>query len=298
MPQKPTKVDKIARYTFWGLGKHKNIHVEKVMKIDPEEEQKILDPHRINFYVIRWVVKGSGTVFIDHVPIKIQPDLLIVGTPKQITHYQFPKHNQLEFFICAFNENLLTLMNFEKDTIAFLDNLTDDVIVYPNSYEANFLREIFDLMIMEFRNYEGQFSERILAGFTKSMLLFLFRMENKEKMLSGVHQGYINLYRKFLYELEQHFKSFHYVADYTELLHVTEKKLNRACKAITRETVSALIQKRIDYEIKRLLFYSTKTVKEIGYEMGFKDSSYFTKFFKTHNGITPLHFREIHYREI
>ena len=290
--RKASKPNEIASYTFWDLDKDKNVHVEKVKKINPEAAHKILDPHRISYYVVRWVVNGKGTLYIDHIPISIRPNLLMVGTPKQITRYVFPKNNDLEVFILAFNEDLITLMNFEKDTLGFLDNLMDDVMLFPDENEATFLREIFELMITEFRNEERIFSERILADLTKTVLHYLFRIKNREKLITGVNQGYINLYRQFIFELELHYKKEHYVADYTTRLNVTEKKLNRACRAITKETASAIIQKRIEYEAKRLLFYSTKTIKEIGYELGFRDSSYFNKFFSAIHGISPGNFRK------
>ncbi|MBR9998725.1 MAG: helix-turn-helix domain-containing protein [Cyclobacteriaceae bacterium] len=130
-------------------------------------------------------------------------------------------------------------------------------------------------MILEYKKEDGLYSERILAGLAKSLLIFLFRMKNRVETITGINQGYINLYRQFIYELEQNFKSDHYVTDYTDRLNATEKRLNRACKAITGQTASLLIQKRIDHEVKRLLFYSTKSVKEIGFGTGFRDSSYF-----------------------
>ena len=285
------KNQEIASYTFWDLGKDKNIHVEKV-HLKAEMEQIILDPHRINFYAIRWVVRGQGTAYVDNIPVRIRPNLLFVGTPKQITLYDFPKKYDIEVYILAFNQNLITLMNFEKDAQSFLDNLTSPLMIYPDAEAQKFIRGVFELMIQEFQQDQRHQSERILAGLTKSLLFYLFRIQQRVNASPGINQGYVNLYRQFLNDLENHYKTDHYVADYTERLHITEKRLNRACRAVTQQTASQIIQKRIDYEIKRLLFYSTKSVKEIGYETGFNDPSYFNKFFKSLNGQTPGEFRK------
>ncbi len=286
-----SKNKEVASYIFWDLGKDKNIHVEKV-NLKAGMEQIVMDPHRINFYAIRWVVRGEGTVYVDNIPVTVKPNLLFVGTPKQITFYDFPKDYDIEAYILAFNQNLITMMNFEKDAQSFLDNLTSPLMVYPDAEAQKFIKGIFELMIMEFQQSLRHQSERILAGLTKSLLFYLFRIQHRESASQGINQGYVNLYRQFLNEVENHYKTDHYVADYTDRLHVTEKRLNRACKAVTQQTASNIIQKRIDYEIKRLLFYSTKTVKEIGYEMGFNDPSYFNKFFKSNNGHTPGEFRQ------
>ena len=45
-------------------------------------------------------------------------------------------------------------------------------------------------------------------------------------------------------------------------------------------------------ESKRLLRYSSHTINDIGYQLGFTDPSYFSRFFRKQAGITPKGFRE------
>ncbi len=282
----------IASYSFWDFEGGKNINVEKVI-LDPETEQVIMDPHRIDYYAIRWIIQGNGNAYIDNIPYDIKPNLLFLGTPKQISWYKFPKKTHLELYILAFNQHSITLMNLEKDAFSFLDSLVTHIMIYPDEHEKQFIEGLFDLMLKEFSNEYDIYKERILAGFTKSLLFYLFRIRNRMESLRWTNQGYLNLYRQFLFNLENHYKTDHYVADYTDRLVVTEKRLNRACKSLTKETAGTIIQKRIDFEAKRLLFYSSKSVKEIGHELGFQDPSYFNKFFKTLNGETPAVFRQL-----
>jgi len=282
----------IATYSFWDFEKGKNINVEKVI-FDPEQEQVFMDPHRIDYYAIRWIIKGNGKAYIDNIPFDIKPNLLFLGTPSQISWYSFPKKEHLELYILAFNQNLITLMNLEKDAFSFLDSLVTPLMIYPDLNEKQFIKGLFDMMIKEFSTEYDIYKERILASLTKSLLFYLLRIKNRMESISWTNQGYVNLYRQFIYNLENHYKTDHYVADYTDRLVVTEKRLNRACKAIAKETAGTIIQKRIDFEAKRLLFYSSKSVKEIGHELGFQDPSYFNKFFKTLNGETPGVFRKL-----
>jgi AraC-like DNA-binding protein len=48
---------------------------------------------------------------------------------------------------------------------------------------------------------------------------------------------------------------------------------------------------RVLLESKRLLYFSSLSVKEIGYELGFEDDSYFVRFFKRLTGLTPAQLR-------
>ncbi|HEY1121221.1 MAG TPA: helix-turn-helix domain-containing protein, partial [Haloferula sp.] len=45
-------------------------------------------------------------------------------------------------------------------------------------------------------------------------------------------------------------------------------------------------------DAKRLLLYSELSVAEIGYRLGFKDPSYFGRFFRRYESRTPAEFRD------
>jgi AraC family transcriptional activator of pobA len=48
-------------------------------------------------------------------------------------------------------------------------------------------------------------------------------------------------------------------------------------------------------EAKRLLYYSRLNVKEIAYELGYEDHTYFSRLFKQNTEMTPLAFRRIYH---
>lgn len=53
-----------------------------------------------------------------------------------------------------------------------------------------------------------------------------------------------------------------------------------------------LINDRIILEAKRMIRYSDLRIKEIAFDLGFKDDSYFIKLFKRNVGMSPIEFRE------
>ena len=53
-----------------------------------------------------------------------------------------------------------------------------------------------------------------------------------------------------------------------------------------------LINSRILLEIKRQLLENEKTVSEIAFSVGFDELSYFSRFFRRMEGISPVEFRE------
>lgn len=53
-----------------------------------------------------------------------------------------------------------------------------------------------------------------------------------------------------------------------------------------------MIDDRVMLEAKRLLAHTQDTIKEIGYTLGYDEPTNFIKYFKKHNGQTPVEFRE------
>ncbi|HEY4650374.1 MAG TPA: helix-turn-helix transcriptional regulator [Pontibacter sp.] len=81
------------------------------------------------------------------------------------------------------------------------------------------------------------------------------------------------------------------IAFYAEALDITPKHLNNLCRQYLHTSVADMQNARLLLESKRLLYFSSLSVKEIAYKLGFEDASYFVRFFKRLAGTTPMQFR-------
>ena len=75
-------------------------------------------------------------------------------------------------------------------------------------------------------------------------------------------------------------------------MNISTRTLSNSVNESSRSTPLKMINERITLEAKRLLLYSSLKIKEIGYELGFDDPSYFVKFFKRQTGFLPADFRK------
>lgn len=96
---------------------------------------------------------------------------------------------------------------------------------------------------------------------------------------------------RFLELVEARYREQPDVDALAEILGVTPAQLRSACKATTGLSPLAIMHDRIAAEAKRCLVYSTMSVAQIGYSLGFDDAAYFTRFFKRTLGVTPTRFR-------
>jgi AraC family transcriptional regulator, transcriptional activator of pobA len=100
-------------------------------------------------------------------------------------------------------------------------------------------------------------------------------------------------FTNFLRILEQNFRRDEGVTFYAEKMNMSERNLNIICKNNFQKSVSEIIETRKLIEAKSLLMHTTKSVSEIGYELGYNEKSYFTRVFRNKITITPTEFREM-----
>jgi AraC family transcriptional regulator, transcriptional activator of pobA len=100
------------------------------------------------------------------------------------------------------------------------------------------------------------------------------------------------LARQFHLALEHHFREWQALGPYAKELGITVNHLNDVIHQETGHAAGELIRQRRLLDAKRLLLHSDLSVSEIGYQTGFQDPSYFTRFFRRQAGQTPVEFRE------
>ena len=108
----------------------------------------------------------------------------------------------------------------------------------------------------------------------------------------AVEDRYEQRHRRLCGLIEKHYREHLPHTEYASKLCTTTVGLNRACQAVTGKCLSELIQDRLVLEAQRCLIYSSATVAQIAYGLGFSDPAYFSRFFKRRVGSSPRAFRE------
>lgn len=107
--------------------------------------------------------------------------------------------------------------------------------------------------------------------------------------MKSSHQLFVN----FRALVEREFKHLHTVQEYADRLNVAVRTLNKSVNECSQKSPLAFINERIILEAKRMVRYTNLMIKEIAFELGFDDPSYFVKLFKRQTGYLPSDFREI-----
>ena len=81
------------------------------------------------------------------------------------------------------------------------------------------------------------------------------------------------------------------VHDYARALGVSLDQLNRCCRTSAGRSPLQIVHDRLLSEAKRGLIYTSMSVQDVGFSLGFGDPAYFTRFFAQREGCSPSQFR-------
>ena len=97
---------------------------------------------------------------------------------------------------------------------------------------------------------------------------------------------------KFKQLVEKNHMNVRKVSEYADLLTIAPNYLNDVVREATGQSASEIIYERVILEAKARLVQTELTINEIAYQLQFKDSSYFCRFFRKRTGVSPQLFRE------
>jgi AraC-like DNA-binding protein len=126
----------------------------------------------------------------------------------------------------------------------------------------------------------------------KRFIIRITRLARRQLIKTKLPEKELELIRQFNVLVEEHFKKFRQVGDYAEMMHRSPKTITNIFARQGGKRPLEIIHDRLILEAKRLLLYTDRSSKEIGWELGFEDPSQFNRFFKKQTTLPPKEFRE------
>jgi AraC family transcriptional regulator, transcriptional activator of pobA len=251
------------------------------------------NPHRHNYYSIIWPFSGAGKHIIDFRDYPLLSDHIFFVSPFQVHHVKIT--SPLSGYVILFTSDFLDRNSIRNDFISNLKLFQSSDETPPLQVDretAKKLRLFADGMMNAFNGKEDLYLETIGAY----LKLFLIECNGKCSLFPGSNLQDIEvsktLVRNFKELVERKYPSSHQVKDYAEILNVTPNYLNEVIRTSINIPAKEFIQSRLILEAKRMVVFTGKSAKEIGFELGFDDPSHFSKFFKTNAGQSLQEFRE------
>lgn len=98
--------------------------------------------------------------------------------------------------------------------------------------------------------------------------------------------------QRYRAEIELHYRSQPALATLAARLNLTTTQLNRVCRQVLGHSALGVLHARLVLEAQRDLAYTSMSVKQIAFALGFSDAAYFTRFFRRRTGRSPTAWRQ------
>ncbi|TDQ75925.1 helix-turn-helix domain-containing protein [Sphingobacterium yanglingense] len=251
--------------------------------------KNLVFPHRHNFYHFLLFTAGAGQHTIDFEAFEIEKWQIYFMSPGQIHTWSF--EGEMQGYVVNFDKDLFKTLLINPDYLSlfsFFSGLVKDEVFVVDVDKREVVGNVLEKML----EYQGD------KGIVSASLLYLFHLLESDKVRDSTFEANRynhTLLRNFLQLIELNYRELRLPKDYAALLYITPNHLNALCRELLGMSAGEVIRDRVILEAKRLLVIRNFSIAEIAYELNFNDNSYFTKFFKKIEGLTPEEFRKKNY---
>ncbi|MEO8885270.1 MAG: helix-turn-helix domain-containing protein [Mucilaginibacter sp.] len=247
-----------------------------------------LIPHRKDYYFWAFVKRGSNRHWIDMKPCILSPNIFSFTSPHQVLVKEEAK--PFTGTLVGFTEEFLALEeNSLLRQLPIIQNPDNGHQLLLNDADILFVEDMMDKMYQE--NKAGNnWQHSMLMGYMRVLAIYLSRLYTAQFSNNDTVQDRM-LLKKYLAKIEENYSEQHEVSGYADMLNISAGYLSEVVKQQSGKPAISHIHERLILETKRLLFHTNQSIKEIAFELGFEDASYFSRFFKRIVGDTPIAYR-------
>ena len=250
------------------------------------------EPRRMNFILIGLCTRGQVVYRVDTQEQIINPgDLLVVSERHVVDHYQpspnmeglciilsMPFFHEIiqnvrdvsQLFLLSRSHPVMTLQQKDIDTFkAYFNTIKEKIGDKTNHFRRDLIRTLLLAMSYDLSNV-------------------IYREQNSPARQTRADV----IFTQFIKLVENHCKQERRVSWYAQQLGITAKYLSETVKASSAHTPNEWIDNYVLMELRLLLKNSTKTIKEIAWELNFPNQSFLGKYFKERMGISPKEYRK------
>lgn len=240
---------------------------------------------------ILWNRNDESVTFLkDDIPITLLPNQITTSTYLQKITF---KSTDVPLTAFTFNREFYCIQDHDAEVscngIIFFGTQEPPIITLsPDDFSKfNTLVEVFVDEFTTRDNIQGE----MLIMLLKRLIIKTTRLAKEQLITPDLKESQIDVVRKFNVLVDTHYKQNKQVNEYADMLFKSPKTLSNLFAKYNQKSPLHIIHERIVLEAKRLLMYTSKSSKEIAFELGFEDAGPFQKLFKKVTGQTPQNFK-------
>lgn len=247
--------------------------------------EEVKRSHRDSGYTFIIQQTGTTSIEIDFQTYDLQASSIIFIHPDQV-------HRLITFNQALISTWIVTKQNLRPEHLNLLEDLVPITPLVIDETSLSLLSEAFNLCMRISERKSDKLYHIVLKESCNTLVTLFTSQYLSQDRLAAQYSRFEIITKEFRKVLEANFRKTKSPSQYASLLHISTSYLNECVKDTTGKPVTSHIQQRIILEAKRMLFHTTKSIKEISGELGYDDYSYFIRLFVKVVGFTPAAFRE------
>jgi len=257
------------------LAKHPNLH----------------RAHGHSFYHMVVFTKGGGMHTIDFERFPVKRGAVYFMAPGQVHSWEF--EGETDGYVINFSDSLFQSFLADNNYLGrfpfWSGNVSGSVFQLPED-ALLYCTPLLDQLVLETTTAQA-FNKDMIRVTLLSVFITIARAVGNTEERQDAHKPSLLLLQQFRKMVNQYYSQYKLPKDYAAMLYVTPNHLNALCNDLLGKAAGEVIRERILLEAKRRLVNADAGIAGIGYQLGFADNSYFTKFFKKYTGVTPEEFK-------
>lgn len=247
-----------------------------------------LIPHRKDHYLIVFVRRGGNRQWLDMTPVVLKDNTIYFTGLNQIILKE--ESRQLWSTGIAFTREFLSFQNNASlFDLPLIRNPQSAHELLLSQSDIGFVEDMLARINLEYQQ-AGEWHQRMLGAFLTVLLTYLSRLYTEQYRTDTTSADKL-LVKKFQARVNEDFRELREVGGYASQLHISAGHLSEVVKSQTGKPAIKHIHERMVLEARRMLFHTNYSLKEIAFDLGFAEASYFNRFFKRETGITPADYR-------
>ncbi|KFE96999.1 helix-turn-helix domain-containing protein [Chryseobacterium luteum] len=280
----------IPTYDLNSITRH-GILIERIESRTMSAEDYLFDKgiHRDSHYIFAFLESGRAGMMVDFKMIEMCSTSVFFLLPGQV--HEGILVEEVTGWFMAVEADLLS----DAVRSVFEESLVD---IHPVSIDENWTEKlnacagILQMSCTEemLGSKEGFLVVRSLVNAFTGLFTLIFLGVNHTEA-SGESRA-AQLTRKFRILVRKEFKTMKSPSAYAGLLNISPGYLTEVIREVTGRSAQYWIHQQVLIEAKRLLSFTQLSVKEIAYELGYSDHTYFSRLFSKTEGCPASQFRD------
>ncbi|HII3841480.1 arabinose operon transcriptional regulator AraC [Pasteurella multocida] len=263
-------------------------NLELVAGITQIEEGNYLDftinrPHGMNGYILHLTTLGKGTIFDGQDFFYATKGQLLLFSPQAIHHYhrskesKFWTHKWVYFYPNSRWGKWLTW----SDTRHHIGKIKIQDQKYFNE-----ISKLFSQIEAESQS-ANTFKEEMALSLLEFLLIKCISAEKQQNTFS-IDSRIIAIQNLITQDLSKNWT----ITELAQQVYLSASRLSHLFFHSTEMSIIQWIERQRVLEIKRLLYFSDRSITALAKSFGYNDPLYFSKVFKKHTGLSPSKFRQ------